>query len=154
MSEDRTNALLELYKANTQFFEQLTGIAQQASQQWQSRSQQAVAAALAESEAELKALLDAKDLPALLASQTGIVRRRWEQHQGAIQAALQADAGNPAEVVTKLTEVFGAWHRRVSEVAGGTTFAAGAWSGYPNPFLQFWTSVANGSGAQGGRSGK
>lgn len=63
-------------------------LVQQARQQWQSESQRAVATALADSEAELKTLLAAKDLPTLLASQTGIVQRRWEKYHAAVQAAL------------------------------------------------------------------
>lgn len=150
MSEDKTYALLELYKANTQLFEQLTELVQQASQQWQSESRRAVAAALAESEAEWKALLAAKDFPALLASQTGIVQHLWEKYQ----AAQQVTVGNSGALTGKLAETFGEWYRRVNDVGGSAVPAAGVWFGSSNPFLQFWTNLLDGTSTQGGRSGK
>ncbi|MDR8398369.1 hypothetical protein NE850_18670 [Paraburkholderia sp. USG1] len=154
MSEERINILLELYKANTLFFGQVAALAHQAGQQWQSESQRAIATAVAESGAELKELLEAKDLPALLASQTGIASRRWEKYQGSVQAALLASAGSPDAVVRKLAEAFGDWQRRVSEVTGTAVPAAGVWFGYPNPFQQFWSNVADGNGAKEGHGAK
>lgn len=157
MNEDKAQALLELHKVNAQLFEQIAELVQQSGQQWQSESQRAIAAALAESEAELKALLAAKDLPALLAAQGATAQQRWLKYQAAFQGALQVSVSNSSTLTAKLAEVFGQWYGHVNSVAGSATPAVGAWFGNANPFLQLWSNAlgANGASAKkGGAGGK
>ncbi|HGN8662209.1 hypothetical protein AM469_006516 [Pseudomonas aeruginosa] len=139
--ETNGNVVVQLFQANAQYLQRLVELSQQAVSQGVGHSQQLTLAALAESDEEIQALMAVTDVPALIAVQLELTRRRWEKRQAAIQKVLQSDSGNPAKVTGELAEAFIDWNQQVSRIVADAIKSSGSppqWTAYLNQFSQMW----------------
>ncbi len=148
MTEEKINPILDLYKANTSFFQRLGELVQQVNQQWPNETQRAIADAVSESGDDFRKLLGARDFPTLIALQSSIVLRQCEKRQDAIQAALRSGI----ECRDELAEALRQWQQNLAEIAGNADNAPhimDPWIAYLGQFSQFWAKAANAVGIQG-----
>ncbi|HBO1345088.1 hypothetical protein [Pseudomonas aeruginosa] len=141
-NKDPSSVVAELLNANTQYFQRLAALAQQVAVQGASRSQQLIAASVADSGKDVQALVAATDLPALIAAQLELTRRHWERRQAALQQAVTSGAADRDAVVGELTQAFAAWNEQVSGIVAGLADAVqptNPWSAYLDQFARFWS---------------
>ncbi|MGP8432768.1 hypothetical protein ACT2FY_38145 [Paraburkholderia fungorum] len=152
MSEERINAVLELYNANALLFQRVSELLQHSNQQWVRESRQAIAASGRESEAQLRELLDARNFPALITLQTNIVRQHWQRHESAIQDALRRSAVDPEVLLSGLTDAFREWQQSVESAAThiANRPVNGPWVEYLSLTTRFWTPRDNDPANPGG----
>lgn len=124
------NALLDMYRINTAFFQRLTQLSQQSHQQWLELSRQTCAEAGTRYGAMFKTVIEARDPQSLAALPHALFAAQSQGRTEAIQESVTAALNIQAAALSRLTEAVKEWQQAASAAAGslGNAAAGNAWT--------------------------